>query len=391
MKPVVTMKHLFKLVGKTGIAMGSEEPCIYFDGQHAIGANAGASVSIDFPLALETPVLVSIKDLKSAQMISPDLHFHQTEQGLRINGVKADTLPLDEMPPDTTEILDLDKSVWRPIVRVFRLDGGRLRQLVGAMGVADVRYYLNGLYMDFATGALASLDGHRLHIVEDAIPVTELPPGGLAGVILPSAIAEMLASVAGVQDVFVMEKAGEPNEEGAVVRKRVICIAAANAKFRIREIESETYPNYREAFERNKAMPVGIVLDGRTAQDLLSICKIASASTKMPLVEFQGEGRTMHVSHLDKVTREYPIGVRMQNPFLATVKAGYLSDAIEGAGHFGSAVTLRFAAKDEGLAVYVGAQDFHAIVMTVRAEEDPDKEAQTSAKEDAPATEAAHP
>ena len=52
MKNAVTLKHLFKVVGKKGQAMGSEEACIYFDGRHAVGANGEATVSIDCPLQI---------------------------------------------------------------------------------------------------------------------------------------------------------------------------------------------------------------------------------------------------------------------------------------------------------------------------------------------------
>ena len=366
MKTVVTMKHLFKLTGKSGLAMGIEEPCIYFDGQHAIAAGLGATVSIDCPQEISQPVLIPVKDLKSALIVSPDLHFQQRGEALRVNGVLVATHPVDEIPADTAEILDLDKQVWRPIVRTFRLDGGRLGQLVSGMGIADPRVYLNGLYFDFATGGVVGVDGKRLHLVEDAIPVTDLPADRKQGVIMPGGAADMLASIGGVQDVFIMERE-QQTEEGRVWR-RTICVAAANAKFRIREVDAGNYPNYRDPFDRNRSLPINVVLDAKSTQDILAVARIAMADGS-GVVTIVGEGKRITVSYKDRVQRELQMNYQVGAPFSVQLQSMYLSDAIVAASSFGSAVRMRFGRDNEARAVYVGAQDFHAIVMAYQEEE----------------------
>ena len=71
MKNAVTLKHLFKVVGRKGQALGSEEACIYFDGRHAVGANGEATVSIDCPLQISKPTLIPVSELKTALIANP--------------------------------------------------------------------------------------------------------------------------------------------------------------------------------------------------------------------------------------------------------------------------------------------------------------------------------
>ena len=90
MKNAVTLKHLFKVVGRKGQALGSEEACIYFDGRHAVGANGEATVSIDCPLQISKPTLIPVSELKTALIANPELHFEpESDGGLRINGIRV--------------------------------------------------------------------------------------------------------------------------------------------------------------------------------------------------------------------------------------------------------------------------------------------------------------
>lgn len=385
MKGIVTLKHLFKLSGKDGQSLGSEEPSIYFDGQHAIAASMEATVSIECRQEIDRPLLVTVNDLKVAMLAAPDLHFRQSEGRLKINGVSVPFVPASEvMPPDTAEILDLDKTVWHPVIRPFRLDGARLSQLQMAMASKDVRYYLNGLYLDFATGAMVAIDGNRLHFVEEAVPVVEKLSGLMQGVIIPTAVVRLLAAVGGVQDVFVMEKRTlrcdqelEKTTDPEQVKgqqpivNRVICIRAANAKFRIREVVSDTYPNFRKLYEENRSLPVSIVLDTRSMADVLSVASIAATNQNHPLVTLFGAGHSMTFSHQDRVKRLLPMRCNVGDPIAVLVRAGFLSDAIRSAGMFGTAVRIRLG-REQGSAIYVGSQDFHAIVMTCKDDEKED-------------------
>ena len=75
MKGIVTLKHLFKLSGKDGQPLGSEEPSIYFDGINAVAASTEATITIECRQEIDHPILVAIKDLKVALIAAPDLHF----------------------------------------------------------------------------------------------------------------------------------------------------------------------------------------------------------------------------------------------------------------------------------------------------------------------------
>ena len=361
MKNIVTIKHLLKITGKKGEALGTEEGCIYFDGRYAVAATNGATVSIECQQEIPAPVLVSVSDLKTAMTAKQTLHFAQRHGELRINGVRVSSYPTDIMPSDTTEILDLDKQVWRAIVRPFRIDGGRLSQVVTGMATRDVRPYLNGMYFDFRTGAIVATDGHRLHLVEDAIPTVDELPEGMDGVIMPHAMASLLSIVGGVQDVFVMGKTDQKDQVKKLTR--VICVAAANARLRIRDIDSGVYPNYRAPFDQNKNLPIDLVLDSRSTEHLIGVAAIATASAKESAVTISGEDRTVTVAYRDRVQRDLAMSYRVGAPFSIDVSSVHLRDAIESAGKYGSAIRLRFGRGDCNNAIYVGSQEFHSIVM----------------------------
>lgn len=381
----VMLKHLFKLAGKKGEALGSEEAVLYFDGRNAIAASSEATVSIDCPQEISRPMLVAVKDLKTALLVSPDLAFTEYQDGrISINGVRVPHVPAEDVvPPDTAEMLDLDKKVWRPIVAPFRLDGGRLAQLTGAMAVGDPRVHMNGIYFDFATGGLATTDGIRMHLIEDAVPTVELPADRMQGVILPSSVADLLCTVGGVQEVFVMEKVVQ-GESGPEYR-RAICVGAAGAKFRIRAVQAAEYVNYRQVFDQNRQHSVALVLDTRGRDDMLAVAAIAATNANWPVVTITGAGRKVTVSHQDRVLRELAMTYQIGEPFQVNLKSYPLSCAIRSAAHYGSAVRMRFP-REEGRCVYIGAQDFHSIVMPVRHEE---PEAGESTADSEPATTAA--
>ena len=368
MKNGVTLKQLMKLSGRKGEAMGSEEACIYFDGQQAIAANTSASLAIDYPVQLSAPVLVPVSDLKAALLSGPTLQFQESAGELRINGVRVGPLPVDVIPDATHELLGLDRSIWYPVVRPFRLDGQRLRQVMTAMGVRDVRFYLNGLFLDFSSGAMVGVDGRRMHLVEDILPICDLPPDRLQGMILPAHLAAMLATLGGLQEVFVMEKA--PNATLNTGYQRVICVGTANARFRIREIATDTFPKYRVPFERNRELPNTVVLDALSIKDILAVAAVAETNGNHPVVTMEGQGRRIYVSHQERFRRELPARSDSGKPFSVNVRGAYLRDALAAASLYGAAVRMRFGSGEDARGIYVGAQDFHAVVAAMRDEDE---------------------
>jgi hypothetical protein len=379
MKTHFTLKDLFKLSGKKGDPMGSEESCIYFDGKIAAAAGHHATLAIDCHQRIGEPILVSVKDLKTALTVAPDLTLWERDGYLLANGVRVPrVLAATVVPPQTMEILELERAHWRSIVRPFRIDGGRWKQLMPAMAGNDIRFYLNGAFMDFSTGAIVTVDGNRLHLIEGAIPVVQLPPEHLRGIIIPSGMVKLLSAVGGVQESFVLEKLpGAPTHVVAgdtdKLPERAICFAVANGRFRIRTIASDNYPNYREPFERNRSHPVAICLDVPATSALKTVARVAGCNTNYDGITIEGAGSRMRVSHLDRISQEIALGETVSKPFTALVRGGYLMNAIDAAGSFGVSVWMRYSPED-GRGIYVGAEDFHAIVMTMKDEVDEEGE-----------------
>lgn len=385
MKNCFTLSHLFKMAGRKGDAFGTTDACIYFDGQRALAANQDATLWIDCPQPLARPILVPVGDLKTALMISPTLSLTDIDGRITANGVKVEAYGTTDVIPETTlELINLDREVWHSIVKPFKFDGSRLAQVAPAAADGDLRYYLNGVYFDFASGALVATDGRRMHIVEDALPTTLLPTGTLEGVVLPGPMARLLAGVNGVQDVFVLQRismdsaappvratpqaAAGPSDEAAkpapLTPPRMICIAVANAKFRIRAIATDDFPRYRVPFERNREHPVQMVLAAADTPSFAAVAKVAARNANFPGVTIAGAGRRISVSHRDRIEIDLSVGYAVGDPFTATVNGTYLLDAINAAGNFGSAVTLRYS-REDARGVYIGALDFHSIVMTM--------------------------
>jgi hypothetical protein len=392
MKSYFTLSQLFKISGKKGEAFGMSDPVLYFDGQRALAANKEAVVWIDCPQPLNRAVLIPVADIKTALMVAPTLSLRDTDGRVTANGVKVLAQPAaDIIPDETLEIIDLDRSSWQTIVRPFRLDGSRMAQVAPAAANGDIRFYLNGVYFDFACGALVATDGRRMHIVEDAVPTSVLPADSLQGAVLPASVCQILSVVGGVQDVFVVEKSVPAAAAGSAINVRVagitvplpaspndapvteapprlICIGVANAKFRVRAVDTASYVRYQDPFDRNKEHPIKMILSAEDTLVLASVARVAGKNPNFPGVTIQGESRRITVSHLDRIERSLAIGYQVAEPFTTTVNARYLLGAINAAGSFGSAVTMRYSALD-GRGVYVGAQDFHAIVMTMGTEE----------------------
>lgn len=364
----VNLKHLFKVAGRNGDAFGSAEACLYFDGKNAVAASMEATVSIDCPQEISAPMLITVKDLKTALLAAPLLTITEERGGnIRINGVRAPHVPADGVVPATTvEMLNLDRKVWNPVVRPFRLDGGRLPQLTSILPTDDPRKCMNGLYLDFATGAMVATDGHRIGIVEEAVPVVDMPEERMPGVIVPTATACLLSVVGGVQEVFVMERKLDTDEGQKT--QRAICVGAAGARFRIREVEAEQYVAYRTLFDQHRDLPIKVVLDGRGRDDMLAVASVASTNENYPVVTIAGEGRRLTVSHMDRITRELAMSQQVGDGFSVNVKAEYLASAIRSAGYYNTAVRMRFT-REEGRCIAIGSQDFHSLVMPRKDEE----------------------
>lgn len=379
----VSIKHLFKMAGRKGDAFGSAEACLYFDGKNAIAANQFATLSIDCPQAISAPMLISVNDLKTALLAEPSLTITEEQSGrIRINGVRAPFVPAAGVVPDATvEMLNLDRQHWYPVVRPFRMDGGRLPQMTSVLPTNDVRPHLNGLYLDFATGAMVATDGHRICLIEEAVPVVDMPEGRNPGVIVPTSAVDLLSVVGGVQEVFVMERQVEL-EPGKITYRRAVCVGAAGAKFRVREIEASEFVAYRGLFDQHRDLPIKVVLDARGRDDMLAVASVAGANANFPVVTISGEGRSLTVSHMDRISRSLSMPQQVGQPFMVNLNAHYLTGAIRSAGFYNTAIRLRFS-REEGKCVAIGSQDFHCLVMPRRDETDSATDSENAAVSEA--------
>lgn len=366
----ITLKHLIKFTGKSCDPLASPVPAIYFDGRSAIAAIDGTTIAIDCPQEISLPMLIATKDLKTAMIADQNVRIHPDDGGhVRINGIRAMPIPCDEIPEATRELIDLDRQVWHPVVRPVRVDGGRLSQVLPAVSGSDPRIHLTGVMLDFATGAIVGVDGRRMHVVEEALPICEIPDTRVQALIMPAFPASVLATFGGLQDLFVMQK--RLPEGGDRAFKRLICIAAAGARFRIREIETLTVAQYRPIFEHHRALPINLVWDAATIREVLTVTSIAGASmAEFGNIVLEGDGRQVTASFLDRVSRTLPTRLRSGERFRVQLPAGQLADALKAASSFGAAVRFRCDAEEESTAIYVGAQDFHAIVAVVVSQDE---------------------
>ncbi len=388
MKQTYSFNHLFTLSGKKGEALGMQEPALFFDGLRAVAASLNAVMWIDCPQPeIDRPVLLPVSGIKAALLVSPTLKLRCTDDRMEANGLKLSALdPQEHIPDITRELLDFNRQDWDLVVRPFSLDGARISQLASGMAEDDLRPYLNGLYLDFASGAIVGTNGHRLHMVEDALPVVELPAGTMQGVIVPAPLVKVLAKGAGVQEVFVVQRniKSPAKPAGAVALSvpvetaqtdadktvktppRLVCFAAANAKFRVRAIDGDHYMNYRVPLEHNRTHHAAALLAAEDAATVMTVARVA-CKNDFPAVTITGEGRRLSVSFRDLISRSFIVGGQLGASFTTMVNANYLLDAIRAAGCFGSAITLRLGSKEPD-AVYVGARDFHSLIMPMKVE-----------------------
>lgn len=378
MKSVFTLNHLFKIAGKKGDALGVSEPMIYFDGERALAANQRAVVWIDCHQPLDTPILIPVREIKTAQTISSVLSIRKASDGVSINGVRVfSQSTIDVIPPETQEIIDLDRGVWRTVIAPFRFDGSRLGQVVPAMASPKGEMkYLSGAYVDFSSGALVATDGVRLHLVEDVVPdgmtVDEKP-----GLTIPSAVVTVLAGVGGVQEMFVLLRHRDVNDvvqevtppgEGNPVEEKednntLVCIGAANAKFRIRALTSGEFPAYRSIYADHKNYPLRLMFSQDDVEVMKSIARIALRNGNYPMVRIESRGQSIVVSHYGRVTKELPAVRGVKQPFSIQIHSRHLLEGLDSAQCHGFAVVMR-CAPGLGSAAYIGARDFHSILKS---------------------------
>lgn len=375
MKRHFTLADLLKINGKKDVGMGMPFPCIYFDGEQAIAATGTMTVAIDCPQPrMSREVLIATADLTPALHLSSSRSLVLEEEGEEVlaNGIRVSAYGTETIPESVMQMLQLDRPMWRLIVPQMPIDGLRWAQLLSASGVQDVRYYLNGVYVDLVAGALAATDGHRMHIIEDviALPPNPLPEGTLQGVVIPYQAARFLSRVGGIQQMFVLQqKLDTPpraKDGGDAVMPRLVCFAVANARIRCRAVDTATYPDYRRIFESMRN-DTEILLLGQDVQRTLIHLAQVSLKGMGGRITLAHDGEALSVSISDRLQQTVPLPYRVARPFSITVNASYLIDVLMAASAYGA--TLKWRTAGETTTTFcVDSQDFHGVVMGVQVD-----------------------
>jgi hypothetical protein len=107
--------------------------------------------------------------------------------------------------------------------------------LLKSMAKGDVRYYLNGIYLDFSTGALVATDGHRLHYVPD-LELLHLHScaGNDHGIIIPDFVAKWIVKGAKKTDSIKLvrfESTEAIYKYALICGEKVICFKPIDGRF----------------------------------------------------------------------------------------------------------------------------------------------------------------
>lgn len=362
MKHHITLTELCSLAGFQGGAMGTPEASVYFDGRQAVVATAVATLAMDCPQAIRTPMLIPAVELLATAGGAPMLKLEEDAEGVLANGRRLTWRPAEgRLPAATRERIALDRAQWKVLVPAFRSEGRHWAQLLAAVPDGDPRPHRNGAYLDFVSGALVAFDGRRLHLVEDALPMQTqpCPEEASPGVIVPGAVVRWLARVGGNQEGFVVQQKAESATDTA---ERLVCFALGNARLRVRAIGGTRYPNYRDALEANRQQRLGLELEMSAVARLKQVAHLAACNHGTARVELKGQGRQLEIRYDRWATTSVELQDALSLPFSVQVRASDLLEALEAAGTTGLPVCLRHDPA-AGRGLYLGSQDFHAIVQ----------------------------
>nr|WP_296020865.1 hypothetical protein [uncultured Acidovorax sp.] len=197
---MINLKSLEKLARPSNVPAAAR--CIVFDGQTAVAvANAieAAPWWAGVPHAqagVSRPVPVPMEALKAHQLRSR--HLLVDDAGLHNGAGLRTEWPADHACAGAAALLPA-MPAGEPVVQC-EIDLDALDRVAIAAAVSDIRYYLQGVLLDFDAGALVGTDGARLHCHRGGVPVV----AGAGQVIVPvDAVKWLLHSADEVAQVTV--------------------------------------------------------------------------------------------------------------------------------------------------------------------------------------------
>lgn len=329
------MKTLIKLANAGNKALPALYGKILFEGKSARSTNIDMHAVIesgewDFDCA----TVVSVQQIKAALA----LNKKPVWSGDTLNGVKL------------VSVSDANDWIPLPAFNGTRIEcdalPAKLEQVLPAMAVNDIRYYLNGLCFDHSEQAIIGCDGNRLHIVRNAYQ------SALTG---QSIVPADAFKIIGAKNIIHMDFTATHCRIGYV------------GGYLITKLVDGKLPDWQRVLPADTARPHRVPFGAAQINAVQSIVAVNKANkSKFGAVAINRDGSLtacgITVPCFDKWTMTTPTMLKegQHAAELYGIKAGYLYDALSAAGHGTISVDT---ATDS---VLVANGEFRAVAMPCR-------------------------
>ncbi|MCX7946435.1 MAG: DNA polymerase III subunit beta [Hydrogenophilus sp.] len=212
------------------------------DAQIVVTQPLGEFTGSDGSLAVPAKKLI---DIVKALPEGVDVHLTQERDHLKIHAGRSrfslQTLPAEEFPlleiPTEGQTISLSKRLLRRLLSLTAF----------AMAQQDVRYYLNGVFLQIVDGTLHAVatDGHRLAHVEE--PLAEPPAAPLEAILPRKAVLELERLLTDSDEAITL-----------LFAERQVTAALGSVRFTTKTIEGR-FPDYQRVLPKNN--PIRIVFD----------------------------------------------------------------------------------------------------------------------------------
>jgi len=226
---------------------------LVLDGKTAFTACGDGDVSIEMelPEAVDHPVILHAAQVRAALKIDanalqvdPYLSFLAT-----INGVQ----PRDVHVQPKSWIEAREQFLARAMhkkVGVMQLDMQAVAKVSPFMAVKDIRDWLNGVCVEFATGRIVATDGHTMAISQPGAASFEAEPDGTQGrnVLIRREAIELIQK-AGWDRLEVYQPLPMQEDSADPVKSLAISVPFDGGRLLARGMEG-VYPDYRRQLEK---------------------------------------------------------------------------------------------------------------------------------------------
>ena len=272
-----------------------------------------------------------------AAMKSGPLAWHDG----KLNGYAVETLSAEEFPVAPTLPPQSGPE--------FGLTRADLQGVMLAMAHQDVRYYLNGVLIDFAAGAVVGCDGQRLHLVNGGAVVPKAPKAGQF--IMQDSMAKLVSASLGKRDTarVTCHKGNDTDYIRAMIGDTVICGKAIDGR----------YPNYDKVYSLDAALRGTIKIDDlKPFQNVVRDAKRIDSYYGVVLRQYGA----IHFGAEDLAPAVPLPGTFGKEPWIIRATAQYLMDALT----FVQGKETRVLNANDQSSIVFHAGDRVAVVMPMR-------------------------